>query len=289
MNISTAISSGAEKLAAAAIAEPRKEASSLMAFVLQKDAAFLIAHSEDQLSEDQRLHFESYVKRRAEREPFQYIVGRQEFYGLEFEVTPDVLIPRPETEILVENAIAALSAHEDPSFLEIGVGSGCISISMLNTLKNAKAVGIDISSAALAVAVRNAEKHGVGGRFEPVLGDAFSPLSGRMFDLIVSNPPYVSAGEIEKLQPEVRDHEPHTALDGGHDGLDIIKRIIREAPQFLNPHGHLLLEIGHDQTAKVRDLFDAGIWNEPEFIADLQDISRVVRAQTVLTGGPAGK
>ena len=285
MNISTAISLAAETLKEAGVAEFRKEAASLLAFVLRKDSAFIIAHSDDELTADKKVLFDSCVRRRAEREPFQYIVGRQEFYGLEFEVTPDVLIPRPETEILVENTIAALSGHKNPSFLEVGVGSGCISVSILHSLEKATAVGIDISPAALAVAVRNAETHGDSGRFEPMLGDAFSPLSGRLFDLIVSNPPYVPAGEIDTLQPEVRDHEPHTALDGGHDGLDIIKHIIREAPQFLNPRGHLLLEIGHDQADKVRGLFDDRIWTEPEFIADLQGISRVVKAQTVLTGG----
>jgi release factor glutamine methyltransferase len=285
MNISTAIASAAEVLSNAGIPEPRREAASLLAFVLQKDPAFLIANSAYEFSTDQKKLFESCIQRRAGREPFQYIVGRQEFYGLEFEVTPDVLIPRPETEILVENAIAVLSAHEDPSFLEIGVGSGCISISMLNTLKNANAVGVDISLSALAVAVRNAEKHGVSGRFELMQGDAFPPLRGRMFDVIVSNPPYVSAGEIDDLQLEVRDHEPRTALDGGEDGLDIIARIIREAPQFLKPQGYLLLEIAHDQSAKVPDFFDTGIWQEPEFIPDLQGISRVVKAELVSPPG----
>lgn len=279
MNVSTALSKTANILKEAGISDPRKEAASLMAFVLSKDAAFLIAHSEDELSEEQQIRFESYAQRRAKREPFQYIVGRQEFYGLDFIVTPDVLIPRPETEILVENAVKTVSPLEDPTLLEVGVGTGCISIAILANVTSAAGVGVDISPAALGVAVRNAEKHGVSGRLDLRQGDVYEGLGGRMFDLIVSNPPYVRAGEIDLLQPEVRDHEPHAALDGGDDGLDIIQTIIREAPQFIKPRGHLLLEIGHDQSGSVGELFDRRIWSQPEFICDLQGILRVVKSE----------
>src|SRR5438046_2689735 len=145
MNIVTAVASAYEILTEAGVAEPRREASSLMAFVLQKDAAFLIAHSDDELAANQKMLFESCVRRRAKREPFQYITRRQEFYGLEFEIMPDVLIPRPETGILVECAIDILSALKRPRFLEIGIGSGCISVPILRNVSSALAIATDIS------------------------------------------------------------------------------------------------------------------------------------------------
>jgi len=277
MNIATALSSAAEKLAEAGIAEPRREASSLLAFVLDKDAAFLIAHSDDQLSANQKMLFDSCVRRRAKHEPFQYIVGRQEFYGLEFEVRPGVLIPRPETEVLVEQAIKNLSSPENPRFCEIGVGSGCISVSILHEVASATAIGIDISDAALVVAGRNAERHGVAERLTLSRSDVFSAISDE-FDLIVSNPPYIPAGDIQTLQEEVRDHEPRTALDGGETGLDIIEQIVNESPKFLRSRGGLLLEIGLGQAESVRGLFDRSKWDEPEFFADLQGILRTVKA-----------
>lgn len=278
MNILTALASAAEKLAEAGIAEPRREASSLMAFVLDKDAAYVIAHSEDELSANQKILFDACVRRRAKREPFQYITRRQEFYGLEFEVTPDVLIPRPETEILVEEAIKLLSNLENPQFCEIGVGSGCISVSILANVASAKAVGVDISKAALNIAYRNAERHNVAERLTLLESDVFSNVTGK-FDLIASNPPYIPARDIEALQAEVRDHEPHSALDGGEGGLAIVERIISQSPELLLPNGRLLLEIGWDQAEKVGTLFGTHIWITPEFLLDLQGIERIVKAE----------
>ncbi len=280
MIISAALSTAAEILADAGIAEARRESSSLLAFVLQKDAAFLIAHSEDELSANQKILFESCVSRRAKNEPFQYIVGRQEFYGLEFEVTPDVLIPRPETEILVECAVNIMSGLENPRFCEIGVGSGCISVSILHAVASASAIGVDISQRALDMARRNAERHNVAQRLKLHESNAFSEVTGE-FDLIVSNPPYVPHGHLESLQAEVRDYEPQLALDGGEDGLSIIENIIRESPEFLKPQGFLLLEIGFDQAARVSELFDLLVWNKPEFIADLQGIPRILKVMKV--------
>ena len=149
MKIADALNTAAESLRNSGISEFRREASSLLAFVLQKDSAFLIAHADDPLAANQKLLFESCVRRRDRHEPFQYITGRQEFYGLDFIVTPDVLIPRPETEILVETAINLLSGLDEPRFLEIGVGSGCISVSILDAVEKANAVGVDISQEAL--------------------------------------------------------------------------------------------------------------------------------------------
>lgn len=278
MNISTALSSATEKLSEAGITEPRREASSLMAFILEKDAAFVIAHSEDELSANQKMLFDSCIRRRAKREPFQYIVGKQEFYGLEFEVTPDVLIPRPETELLVEEAIKILSQLENPRFCEIGIGSGCISVSILANVTSATALGVDISPAALNVARRNAERHDVAKRLTLIESDVFSSMTGK-FDLIASNPPYIPARDLDLLQAEVRDYEPYVALDGGSDGLAVAERIITESPKFLQKQGFLLLEIGFDQAQKVDSLFDRSIWSELEFLDDLPGIPRIVKAE----------
>jgi release factor glutamine methyltransferase len=279
MKISTTISSAAEILKEAGVAESRREASSLLAFVSQKDAAFLIAHSGDELDADQTMLFEACIHRRANHEPFQYIVGRQEFYGLEFEVTPDVLIPRPETEILVESAIQILFDLNGPRFCEVGVGSGCISISILHAVKSATAVATDISEAALAVAAINAGKNRVDTRLELKQANIFDGICGP-FDMIVSNPPYVPADQLASLQAEVRDYEPRAALDGGKDGLVLIERIIQESPALLKPGGHLLLEIGFDQARKVEELFDRAVWETPpEFLPDLQGIPRIVKVK----------
>ncbi|MBK8466050.1 MAG: peptide chain release factor N(5)-glutamine methyltransferase [Chloracidobacterium sp.] len=287
MNISTALSSATEKLAEAGIAEPRRGASSLMTFILDKDAAFVIAHSEDELSANQKILFESCVRRRAKHEPFQYITRRQEFYGLEFEVTPDVLTPRPETEILVEEAIKLLSNLENPRFCEVGVGSGCISISILANVASATAIGVDISPAALKVAQRNAQRHNVAEKLTLLESDVFSNVTGK-FDLIASNPPYIPARDIDALQAEVRDHEPHSALDGGEDGLAIIERIIRQAPDLLSASGVLLVEIGFDQSARVATMFDRSIWNEPVFLPDLQGIPRIVKVGKIAADHAVG-
>ncbi len=276
MNISTALSSATEILQQASVVESRREAASLLAFVLQRDAAFLVAHPECELAANQKILFESGVRRRAAREPFQYIVGHQEFYGLDFEVSPDVLIPRPETEILVECAIEILSKLENPLVCEIGVGSGCISVSILHEVRSAKAVGVDISEPALTVAGANAEKHKVDSRLELRQADVFDGLDQR-FDLIVSNPPYVPDDQLDSLQAEVRDFEPQVALRGGANGLAIVERIIRESPRFLKAHGVLLLEIGFDQAPKIGEFIDPRIWADPVFLPDLQGIPRIVK------------
>ncbi len=279
MTISDALEQAAERLRDSGVSESRREAASLLAFVLQKDAAFLIAHPEYDLSADEINTFEQYLNRRANHEPFQYIVGRQEFYHLDFEVSPDVLIPRPETEILVECAINILSGLENPRLCEIGVGSGCISVSILNAVGSASAVGVDISQGALAVARRNSERHKVDRRLELIKGDVFDGINARTFDLIVSNPPYIPRDHLDSLQAEVRDFEPRVALDGGANGLSIIERIIQNSQGFLKDQGILLLEIGYDQAKTVTGLFDNRAWKEPELIPDLQGIPRIVKIE----------
>lgn len=278
MNISTALASAAAMLAEHGIAEPRREASSLMAFVLRRDRAFLIAHPEHILSDSEVSRFADAVARRSRHEPSQYIVGKQGFYGLEFEVTPEVLIPRPETEILVEEAVRFLSAYDAPRFCEAGIGSGCISVAILHSIKASRAVAGDVSAAALAVAGRNAVRHGVSGRLELRETDLLEGIDGP-FELIVSNPPYVPDSQVEALQAEVRLFEPHIALSGGPEGTDLIARLASQSPGRLAPGGALLLEIGFDQAERVSKLFGPDIWASVGFLADLQGIPRILAAR----------
>lgn len=279
-NIAEELKVAAEILQSGKIAEPRRQAASLLAFALHKDKTFLVAHSEYRLSAVEEKRFRELIRRRAEREPFQYITGYQEFYGLDFLVTPDVLIPRPETEIIVENAIGILSAIDAPRFCEIGVGSGCISVSILHALRAASATGSDISEKALEVARTNAERHKVLQRLELKISDVFANLQTEKFDLIVSNPPYIADTDIGDLQPEVRDFEPRAALTDGENGLTIIEKIIAAAPRFLNRKGFLLMEIGFNQAAATRSMFAPPIWEKVEILPDLQGIGRTVKART---------
>ena len=276
MNISGAKAAAADTLANAGVANAGREAASLLVFVLKKDATFLIAHPEFELTENDVAAFADVTARRANREPFQYITGVQEFYGLEFEVSADVLIPRPETEILVEDSIELLSEVEKPAFFEVGVGSGCISISILNEVAEATSSGTDISDSALAVAARNAERHGVAPRLALRRGDVFEGAD-QTYDLIVSNPPYIPDDEL--LQPEVGEFEPPVALFGGPDGLDIVRRIVDKTPKYLKPSCFLLIEIGFDQSGSVKEMFDPLVWETVEFLPDLQGFPRIVKAR----------
>lgn len=278
-NIAETLKKATEILQKSGVAEPRREANSLLGFALQKDRTFLITHSDHALSDDEEASFQTLLKRRARREPLQYITGKQEFYGLDFVVTPAVLIPRPETEMIVENAIEILKPRKNARFCEIGVGSGCISVAILHNLEAASAVGLDVSEKALEIAKLNAEKHRVSGRFELKISDVFDSLTEEKFDLVVSNPPYIARREIANLQAEVRDFEPLNALTDGAGGLSIIERIVRAAPRFLMPEGFLLIEIGFGQADDVKSLFDPKIWRTVEILPDLQAIPRTVRAQ----------
>ena len=278
MDIAAALNAASSRLSEPDIPEHRREASGLLALTLQQPQVFLIAHPEYELTTAEQGKFEAFITRRVNREPCHYITGHKEFFGLDFEVTPDVLIPRPETEILVEAAIEILRKCDNPNFCEIGVGSGCISISILHVIENASGIGVDVAENALTVARRNAEKHLVKERLNLKQADILSGVTGT-FDLIVSNPPYIPLGDITTLQVDVRDFEPRIALNGGTSGLDLIGRIIRESPEHLVTQGVLLMEIGFGQFEKVCELFDKAAWNPPDFLPDLQGIPRIVKAQ----------
>jgi release factor glutamine methyltransferase len=285
--ISENLKKAAEVLSSAEITDPPREAGSLLVLATGKDRTFLIAHPEYELTESEQKLFDDYLRRRATHEPFQYIAGRQEFYGLDFIVTPDVLIPRPETEMIVETAIGLFKNTDELFFCEIGVGSGCISAAILHEIKNARAIGFDISEKALYVAEKNAVKNNVADRLELGVSDVFSGVDASLytslqFDLIVSNPPYISVSDFAVLQPEVRGHEPAAALTDNGDGLSIIKKIINEAANFLKPGGYLLMEIGIGQSKQVGEMILPGIWQVFEILPDLQGIPRMVKLRRAL-------
>jgi release factor glutamine methyltransferase len=213
------------------------------------------------------------VARRARREPLQYILGTQEFVGLEFDVAPAALIPRRDTEVLVAEAIRRGGGAR--RVLDIGTGSGCIAVALARQLPDAELYGVERSPAALALAERNIEKHDV--RVTLFEGSLFEPFPGQRFDLIVSNPPYIPTGDLEGLQPEVRDFEPREALDGGADGLDFYRRIIPDAPDYLSPGGLLLFEVGLGQAEEVLALFGrTGRFGDLFTAKDPAGIDRVV-------------
>ena len=281
ISIAEALKEAKRVLNDAGVPEARREAGSLLSFVLGRDRTFLISHAEEQVGDDSWRRFQEGVERRASGEPLQYITGVQDFFGREFRVTPDVLIPRPETELLVEAAIERVSDNADPFICDIGTGSGCIAVTLLCELRGARAVAVDTSPAALEVAQLNAGRYSVLDRIEFAVSDCFGALdAGKdQFDLVVSNPPYVSAAMMEGLQREVRDHEPLVALSPGTDGLTVIRRLMDEAPQFLKDKGHLVMEIGFDQSEAVKGLVDVGVWRLLEIRPDLQSIPRIVVLQ----------
>jgi release factor glutamine methyltransferase len=278
-SIARLIAEAAQVLARAGVPEARREAMSLIEYVTARDRTFLITHPEDVRAPSDVRRLRELVERRAEGEPLQYITGHQEFYGLDFEVTPDVLIPRPETELLVETALELLDETNDaPLVCDVGTGSGCIPVALLHEEAQARAIGLDISMTALRVAARNAARHNVRARLTLLASDCLSALDSRAarFTMIVSNPPYVAEDALAGLQREVREHEPRVALTPGGDGLRIIRRLIADAPSFLEVGGHLLMEIGFDQHEAVERLVDRQAWQLLDIHKDLQGIPRIV-------------
>jgi len=236
------------------IESPRLDAQILLAHIMGCPKIELIARSADEPTDDERTRFKDLIRRRVEGWPVAYLVGHRDFFLLSFEVSPAVLVPRPDTETLVELALRA--AKGNPTILDLGTGSGCIAVSLAHQCKGAAVTAIDVSPDAIDVAKRNAAKHGVGNRITFLTGDLFAPLSGATFDLIVSNPPYISHAELTELPVDVREHEPRVALDGGPDGLAFYRRIAADANAFLKPGGAVMVEIGWTQEPAVRALFE---------------------------------
>ena len=253
-----------------------------MAHVLDQDRTQLYMRIDDVVSDAARSAFRDLVKRRSEGEPSAYLVGRKEFYSLSFKVTPAVLIPRPDSEYLVVEALEVLKAagHETPRLADVGTGSGCLAVAVAQRSPQAQIVAIDRSPEALAVARENARAHKVADRIDFHEGDLFDPLDpSDRFDLIVSNPPYIATPVWETLEPTVKNYEPRLALDGGVDGLEIIRRLIDQAALRLHPGGILALEIGSDQGQAVTSLFTADLWSPPTLQRDHAGHDRVVKAR----------
>lgn len=308
MRIRDALKRGTDILKSADIEAPAVDAGVLLCHRLGCGKAYLYAHGEEEMKPEEMERFLEMLQLRSAGMPVQYITGHQEFMSLDFEVKPGILIPRADTEVLVEavlewckrnaesgKGLKALppgtgdccSAQDDPTvpilrILDIGTGSGCIAISLAYYLPSAQVTAVDLSDTALEVAEKNAVSHGVGSRVRFVKSDLFSglrPKSGGdirpCFDVIVSNPPYIPSDDVKELQREVRDFEPHTALDGGRDGLDFYRRIAAEAPVFLKPGGLLAFEVGVGEAGAVRELLEKE-FQEVAVIRDLAGIERVV-------------
>ncbi len=269
------------------VENPRLNAELLYAHSLNLNREELYVRLHREVQEGEKKTLEKLIERRLSGEPLQYILGRQEFWSIDLKVDPRVLIPRPETELLVEQSLSILSEktfEKGPSVLEIGTGSGAIVIALAKEMGHLFVVATDISRDALVLARENAQAAGVQHRIGFVQGDLFGPLrplrETRPFDLILSNPPYIVRRKIDTLAKEVKDHEPTIALNGGKDGLAFYRRIIPEAPGYLREGGWLLLEVALGQDSDVSDLIEEeGSFFKPECIPDLSGIGRVVKAR----------
>jgi release factor glutamine methyltransferase len=286
-----AIQRGAVRLSEAGIESSALDAEVLLRHTLQLEREEFYLRLHERLNPSGRDAFEKLLERRAAREPLAYITGEKEFWSLDFLVTPAVLIPRPETELLVELALdyaGELARGRRIKILDIGTGSGAIAVSLAKHLPESEVWAVDMASAALAIARANAERHNVEERMRFLRGDLFDALDGTgvRFDLIVSNPPYIRTAELAGLAPEIRDWEPLTALDGGADGLDCYRRLIGAAPLHLNEGGRILLEIGADLAEAVVGLFaGAGGYGPAGVQRDYAGRDRVVTAVKGARGG----
>jgi release factor glutamine methyltransferase len=285
MLINEALKYGCEQL------EPITEVAALetqwlLEWILNENRIYLVLNGEKMLSECDEATFLTAVNRRVSGEPLQYIIGTQEFMGLSFDVTPDVLIPRRDTECLVELVVERYREQTEPmTVLDLGSGSGAIGVSLAYFLKQAQVTCVDLSAGALEMTQRNGEKlleSDVKKRFKTVLSDMFvylDALPNESQDLILSNPPYIPSADIDTLQIEVKCHEPRTALDGGADGLDYYRQLVQEAKAKLKSKAWMLFEVGHDQAEVVKQLFlDDGGYEDIQCYRDLQGILRMVGA-----------
>jgi len=259
---------------------PRLDAEVLLAHARRCPRIKLYTDFDQPMTDAQRAIMRDLVKRRAQSEPVAYLIGEREFYSLTFQLTRDVLIPRPDTEVLVMELIERARNFPSPKILDLGTGSGCIAVTAAVNLPQAAVTVVDVSPAALEVARSNAMRHKVDSRMEFLEGDLFGPLlDGSRFDFIVSNPPYIPSGELAELQVDVRKHEPQLALDGGPDGLDIIRRIVADLPRFLTESGTFLVEIDPPQSAAVQTMLsETGHFEKISTVKDLAGEQRVVIA-----------
>ena len=265
---------GSHVLGQAGVAEAKLDAWLLLETVCRINRTFYYSHMKETMTLEQQSEYEIAIRKRAERIPLQYITGEQEFMGLNFKVNSNVLVPRQDTETLVEEALKICQPGME--ILDLGTGSGCIVISLMKNAHGMTATGSDISKQALLVAKENARLHEV--EIEWVRSNLYENISGR-FDLIVSNPPYIPQEDILGLMPEVRDFEPVGALDGGVDGLDFYRQIIAQGKDYLNKDGYLYLEIGYDQGPAVTNMMCAAGYRDVAVVRDLAHQERVVKGR----------
>jgi len=281
----------ADYLQAKGVDSPQLSAELLLSHVLSRPRIELYTHFDEIVGEDKLEQLRELTRRAGRHEPIAYIVGRCEFYGLEIEVSRDCMIPRPETELLVERAIEFLRRRSGEQLVcDLCTGSGCIAVAIAKNFENARIIATDISDSALAVAAKNIEKYKLNRRVELLRGDLFDPVLPQLeiggFDLIVCNPPYVSTGEYERLERNVRDYEPKVALLAGADGLEVYRRICGQVGRFLKTDGALMLEVGYNQGPAVGSLLEqTGIFDRIETEKDFNNIGRVVIA---IKGGKRG-
>ena len=288
MTLREALQQASRELRAGNVPSPVLAAELLLMHVTGKNRAWLYAHPEEPLDGAAANRYGELVERRGAGAPTQYLTGHQEFWGLDLEVTPAVLIPRPETEHVVEVALARLgpafhgeSAPRSPRIVDVGTGSGCLAIALARELPLAHVVATDVSARALAVAHRNASRHSVLDRVALVEANLLAAFAQRTFDLIVSNPPYIGRKETATLPREVLEHEPPAALFGGEEGIEIYPVLIAQAAERLVPGGLLVLEIGYGVSERVEALLDRPDWREIEITNDLAGIPRVISARRV--------
>jgi release factor glutamine methyltransferase len=264
------------RLEQAGLAGPVIDARLLVEAAAEATRADIVGDPYRALSPEQEVTLEGYLARREHREPVSHILGRKGFWKIMLQVTPDVLTPRPDTETVVEYVLRDFPEHAAWSILDLGVGSGAILLSILAERPAARGLGVDVSEEALAVARDNAANLGLAGRMALLRGDWTEGLGEATFDLVVSNPPYIASAVLETLEPEVRDHEPRLALEGGADGLDHYRRLAPEILRVLKPGGRFAVEIGYDQKDAVEALFQAAGGVGVQTIRDLGDRDRVV-------------
>ncbi len=285
MTVLEGIQKSAEFLGKKGVESPRLQAELLLAHVLNMPRMKLYLNFERALMDTETASFRELVRRRSQREPLQHIISSTSFCGLEIAVNRHVLVPRPETEILAELGWKWLAERQksnapNVNALDFGTGSGCIAIALATKCPEAKIVAVEISAEALDTARQNAAKNGIVERIEFLQGDGFGILApGTQFDLIISNPPYIPTAEIETLEPEVRDFDPRSALDGGSDGLDFYRRFAAEARPFLKPGGKIILEFGDGQAPAIRNIFEAQKWIVEAIHADYTQRQRIFIAR----------
>lgn len=265
---------GTEQLKKAAIADANVDAAYLLEYVCGIDRTHYLLCMTETVPPQMAARYEEAIALRATHQPLQYITGEQEFMGLSFQVSPEVLIPRQDTETLVEQTQRVLKDND--RILDMCTGSGCILISLLHEHRTCQGMGVDIADTSIALARENAQKNDV--QAEWLVSDLFSDVYG-VFDVIVSNPPYIATAVLQELMPEVIEHEPKRALDGHKDGLYFYRQIIADAPKFLKPGGWILFEIGYDQGESVPTLLEEAGFTEITVIKDYNGNDRVVRAR----------